>query len=146
MPVQDNLRQFLNELRDDSGAAHQQSRKFMRRVVGTLFTKLVSPTPVKTGHARGNWIVGVRNPSEDEIPSSQSTELSESQVINNGLSRIDRALKPGVRQSPKTRLPTIFISNNVSYLDLLDQGSSTQAPDGWIENAFSEIEAEFGEV
>lgn len=92
------------------------------------FTTLVITTPVDTGEARSNWLVGIDNiPGGKVSPHSPGKGLgvgetaNASSTIKIGIDRINR-FKPEHR--------SIFIVNNTPYIDKLDNGSSAQAPNG----------------
>lgn len=92
---------------------------------------LVYDTPVDTSTALSNWQVNLTSPAADEISAyalgqrgstqgpSASRALAEAQV------ELQRK-KPG---------QPIFLSNLVDYIKKLNEGSSAQAPAGFIEAA-----------
>lgn len=73
---------------------------------------LIEACPVKTGHARANFV-----PSVGEAATSEDDGAAQAAGIAAVLS-----YKLG---------PPLFVSNNVPYIDHLIGGSSTQAPPGW---------------
>lgn len=83
---------------------------------------VVVATPVDTGRARGNWVVGIGSPvrstTEDTDPSGQETINRNNQAISGAL---------GGRE--------IYISNNLPYISALNNGTSAQAPAGFVEQA-----------
>ena len=87
-------------------------------------------TPVDTGRARGNWQAAVGAPVDVEIdrldPSGGETIAAASRALI-GLG----AFK------------TIFITNNVPYIQALENGNSKQAPAGMVAIALSEVEGIF---
>jgi hypothetical protein len=79
-------------------------------------SELVNTTPVDTGRARSNWLPSLNRPDGRQV---------------------------GVGQKPDTRnaiaryklSDTIFITNNLPYITKLNEGSSQQAPAGFVDAA-----------
>jgi hypothetical protein len=93
---------------------------WQQRIYGELFKKLVIRTPVLTGNTRANWQV---------TRTKFSTRLFGVKVDSTG----DETIQRGLDQIE--RIPAYanaYIINNVPWLELLEGGSSTQAPHGWI--------------
>ena len=83
---------------------------------------VVLATPVDTGRARANWQAQIGSPARDVLD-------GEDKGGNATLARnanIIRARRGG---------GTIYISNNVAYIGVLNEGSSSQAPAGFVEMA-----------
>jgi hypothetical protein len=83
---------------------------------------LIDMTPEDTGHAKSNWIPSVGT-ADRSVHGSQEAVSTSSQTT--GLGEL-KTLKLG---------QPIFISNNVDYLEDLNDGSSRQAPAGFVEIA-----------
>lgn len=114
-------------------------KEWMRReieVIIFLFERIRYWTPVaeddsewpgfKGGHARANWRVTI-NTIPDNIVGKRGTPaklLSESTIRQN-LSRIGQGTA-----SKQGRADTIWIFNNVHYVQYLENGHSKQAPAG----------------
>lgn len=98
-------------------------------IARTLVNQLVWATPVDTSRALSNWRAelgtSVSNWIEAHYPGEQgSTQAASAQAaINEAESVIARA-KPG---------ETISIFNAVPYIRYLNEGSSSQAPAGFVE-------------
>lgn len=87
-----------------------------------VLTSVVPRTPVDTGRARSNWLVGINAPRRDAQP---ALDQSGQGAIAEG-----RALIAAVRAG------TIgFVSNNLPYINSLNRGSSPQAPAGFVQHA-----------
>lgn len=81
-------------------------------------------TPVDTGWARANWLVNVGTPflaPLGEYVAGKKTTVP----AGTGLANI-ATYKLG---------PKVFISNNVPYITRLNEGSSDQAPKGFVQAA-----------
>jgi hypothetical protein len=75
-----------------------------------LFGEIVKLTPVDTGRARSNWHITADNP---EYSTSSSTQPAQ----------------PDYNLDVRG-FPTVYISNGLHYIGLLEEGKSKQAPDG----------------
>jgi hypothetical protein len=80
---------------------------------------LVEATPVDTGHARINWTPTVAAPARGEIEGADPSS----------------AVDPVVALGPASPGDIMFITNNVPYIRRLNEGSSPQAPAGFVEKA-----------
>ena len=87
---------------------------------------LVLGTPVDTGRAKGNWFVQLENPlREISQDRRQSTALIEGNLV--------------IASARNRRLPTIIISNNLPYIERLNQGHSQQAPALFVERIIQRV-------
>ena len=87
-----------------------------------LDSQLVQRTPVDTGRARSNWLVSLTTRITETVP-----ETTASQAIN--------AASSVISKFNVILNKTIFISNNLPYIRRLNEGSSTQAPAGFVDDA-----------
>lgn len=95
--------------------------------------EITEDTPVDTGWARANWIPQVARPDLQERGSTGSTAQAERQV-QQGLTSVFRYNNLDKK---------LFITNNVPYIERLNEGSSTQAPAAFVQMAIARvIEAE----
>lgn len=82
---------------------------------------VTNATPVDTGHAASNWVLSVGAPFTG-IDGSREAVRTDAQDA--GIARIE--------QYDVGRDGTIFLRNNVLYLQYLDRGWSQQAPPGFV--------------
>lgn len=75
-----------------------------------IHSNLIMTTPVDTGFARSNWVISVGTPIQ-ELPGNNQIVLQE--------------------KSMEVTDP-IYISNNTPYIGYLNEGSSRQAPAGFV--------------
>lgn len=99
------------------------------QVAETVFSYLLSETPVDTGKAISNWRVSLNAPNHDLLPAYYPGQKGSTQSINQqaALEEAQRVLstkKPG---------DAIYISNPLPYIQSLNDGSSTQNPGGFVE-------------
>ncbi len=83
---------------------------------------VILETPVKTGHARANWQVGLVAPITEEIDAEDKTGAAT-------IARNNTLIKA------REKRVDIILSNNVPYINKLNEGSSSQAPAGFIQIA-----------
>jgi len=84
---------------------------------------LISSTPVKTGKARANWNASFDSPDsqvKEKFDKTGSATVAENSAI--------------IASNTK-EFRDIYISNNVPYIEPLNNGSSAQAPAGFVEKA-----------
>jgi len=121
----------------------EKANALMRRVALAVDQSVVISTPVDTGRARSNWIVSIGSDNTAVIDAYvQGSALG---VGEGGNAR--EALAQG-RTALLTRRSgqTIFLSNNVPYIQRLNDGHSAQAPINFIETAIMEGVRAIGEV
>lgn len=105
------------------------AQRNFRRTVLVIDQALVTSTPVDTGRARSNWIVGA-GPSTKAIDAYAPGESGNTRAANTRA-----ALAQAKAFLDSTELQVIYISNNLNYIVYLNEGSSAQAPAGFIEAA-----------
>lgn len=86
---------------------------------------IIFETPVDTGHAKANWQVGIGSPITKEIDEEDPS----------GTATIERNANI-IRQTPPGK--DIILSNNVPYIHELNEGSSSQAPEQFVQIAVAE--------
>lgn len=92
-----------------------------------IFRNLVIATPVDEGRARGNWQMSSSGFKEGEV---DNVDKSGGSTINEGTKQANRATND--------KYPTLYISNNVKYIERLNQGWSQQAPKKFVEKAIKQ--------
>lgn len=99
-----------------------------KQVAILLLTGFTLKTPVKTGRARGGWIVSVGTFSDSER--NRQDKIGRS-TISDGVSTIKTA-KP---------FSNILINNNVNYIMFLNDGTLRTAAHKMIELTIEEVKA-----
>lgn len=103
----------------------------VRRLAVNTTANLIETTPVDTGWARSNWIpsVGVSfdgNMFETSRDFRRALTGGAISLQQRGTAQVSRyALNQGL----------VYISNNVPYIRRLNEGSSSQAPAGFVQGA-----------
>lgn len=116
-------RQFLAGIQNVSRDAAQAAGK-----------AAVEGTPVDTGLARSNWRASISSPAEGTIPAyAPGSRLGIGEVGNavgaEGQQRLVTESWPANRGVP------LFITNNVSYIETLNFGGPSSAPNNMLAKA-----------
>lgn len=125
----------LNQLADrlDAYAAGMDKRASDRtkQCAEAILADLVRSTPADTSQAISNWQIGVGSKPSDKVAPYFKGEKG-STALQSGTA----ALAAG-REVLRTKRPgqTMFISNVLPYIHRLNEGSSKQAPAGFVERA-----------
>jgi hypothetical protein len=98
-----------------------------------VFRNLLILTPVLTGHARYNWQPSIGNPVTEEQDGIAGVESTGAALTGEELGDIE-AMKKLFLTSPAWGM---FITNNVPYIQILDNGNSAKAPTGMTEPAIA---------
>lgn len=93
-----------------------------------LVRALRDATPVDTGHAASNWIGQIGSPFAGVAGSKQAVNFGPQNASLRTLNARNRIIRE------------VFVSNNVEYVDVLNTGTSTQAPSGFIQAAISRVQ------
>jgi hypothetical protein len=100
----------------------------VKRVSFDVYNKAKQNTPVDTGRARGSWNISEEYADLSSLPQGQYPSGTSNAVGN---------------ISGKEE---VHVSNNVEYIDVLDQGSSRQAPQGIVDITVAQVEAELAVI
>lgn len=112
-----------------AGSIHRATRKLALEAL----RRVVLKTPVDTGRARGNWQTTIDRPATG---TQETTDPSGGQTISEGSNVIG--------QAPIFR--PIVLTNNLPYIERLEDGSSQQAPNGMLSVTVAELESQFREI
>ena len=124
-----NLGQFAKRIRDIGTQVPRRANAAVRKAAIAIDHALVLTTPVDTGRARSNWLASQGSPTGSEVmPTSAQAAIAAAEAA------IGTSPPVGAGGPAEGDL-TIFITNNVDYIEFLNQGSSAQAPAGFVEAA-----------
>lgn len=98
----------------------------IKDLASNALADLIYYTPVDTGYARSGWIVTFDTPSSETLPEDSSDKK--------GAATFSKGLKV-IEGMPK--YPSIFMSNNTEYIEILNAGR-------WAGEAIGEGEFAFG--
>jgi len=96
----------------------------MKQIATGIDQTVVMATPVDTGRARANWTVTLNTRTKT---SHERTDFE--QVLVESKAVIDQY---------GSHTNAIYITNNLAYIGKLNEGSSAQAPAGFVEIALHE--------
>lgn len=98
------------------------TEKGMRKAALAIDSALVTSTPVDTGRARSNWLLNFDSPASGTVP---PTDGSSALARNQGK----------VATFSLDKNVAIHLTNNLPYISKLNEGSSEQAPAGFVQGA-----------
>ncbi|MBT9158788.1 MAG: hypothetical protein DDT26_00035 [Dehalococcoidia bacterium] len=90
--------------------------QLVRKVILAIDRAVVLATPVDTGRARANWQPSIGQPAEGTLPEPASPSAGRDQ---SDVRAVIAGYRPGL---------TVHITNNLPYIERLNNGSSSQAP------------------
>jgi len=117
-----DLKSFRRRIAKHAKNVETNSNKNIIRMAVLIDQVVTVGTPVDTGHARANWqaTIGAETTEVlDEEDPSGATAMANARAVLEG------------RQTEQT----IHITNNVKYVPRLNEGSSAQAPAGFVQTA-----------
>ena len=127
MALVDNLAQFNKSVSAFEKTIPPQKVVLMqKKMVLEGLKRLVEKTPVKTGRAKGNWQTAIGTAKEGQL---DTTDKGGDATINAGLAALT-GLEP---------FSVVWISNNLDYIEVLEEGSSIQAPEGMMALTVAEL-------
>lgn len=123
-----DLSKRMNKLADGVGTIASDAAV---KVAEAIINDLAHVTPVDTSQAISNWQVGIADRPETPIGPHYPGERGSTYSASASETVADAEAKF------KTKKPgqTIYISNVLRYIGRLNEGSSTQAPAGFVERA-----------
>ena len=123
-----NLDEFTKEI-DLSSVKLEEDLwlPFYKSLSLQLLRLIVMGTPVDTGRARGNWQLAINSPQGG---TTERTDKAGDAVLADA-----NAALVAVKD-----FEAIWLSNNLPYILRLEEGSSSQAPEGFVAKAIDAIE------
>jgi len=126
-----NARAFALQIDKDLERAEDELREVVMALAFQGLTRIVQRTPVDTGRARGNWTVSV---GSQDFTITEAVDIGGSVAIAEGQEAI-------AAYEAQEGWPSIYIQNNLPYIERLEDGSSSQAPSGMAALTFAELQA-----
>lgn len=113
------LSTFQSSLNNFGKDVYEEHGRVLKRMSRSIVTDVIMNTPVDSGRARGNWQLGVNS-----VPEGETGRLDKdgNVTLNECLSNLSKS-----RAGDK-----ITITNNVPYIEALENGHSNQAPAGMV--------------
>lgn len=108
------------------------TEKHVKIITLDAVANLVEDTPRKTGWARANWIPSIGQPTA--VDGSPPTEDAAKSAVRQRDAARESAIA-NIVSAYKLPMGRVFISNNVPYINRLNDGHSKQAPAGFVQAA-----------
>lgn len=121
-----DLAKKMNRAADRS---EQVASELSKKFVFEIAFRLVYDTPVDTSTALSNWQVFLNNPAPDEIGAYSLGQRGSTA----GASASAALREAQAELAHKRPGQVVYLSNVVDYIRRLNEGSSAQAPPGFIE-------------
>lgn len=141
MATSRSFKQFSRRMNIRADEVVKGVERKIRRAAIKVDQAVVLGTPFDTGRAKSNWIVGIGVPRFEinEPLATNNQAQTEQQAIANATAQIGQ-FKLGDRK--------IFLTNSLPYIEELENGSSAQAPQGFVQQAIKEGQQafQFGKV
>jgi HK97 gp10 family phage protein len=102
----------------------ENADKLVKKVAMAIDQAVVMATPVDTGRARANWIASL------DVASSTVT-----QNTDKGGAQAIAAARATINGYDGDTNAEVHITNNLEYIGFLNDGSSAQAPSGFVRTA-----------
>lgn len=112
--------EFTIDLKRFGKLTRDKATIVFKKVALDLDSRIVFSTPVDLGRARGNWFPSINLPSNN---------VSLNTFDKNGGATVAKIA--GTVSGAKLG-DTLWLSNNLDYIGKLENGSSTQAPQGMV--------------
>lgn len=125
------LLDLAKELEAKTKDVSSEASNLAMKVATTIISDLAYSTPVDESTAISNWVVALGSPSRAEIPAHYRGSHGSTYSSSAGQT-IEEAKKVLASKRPGE---AIYISNNTQYIRYLNDGSSAQAPAGFVERA-----------
>ncbi len=126
-----DFRSFSRNLRGKAGRLQRNADRTMKETITEIFTTVVKATPADEGTAKSNWQIGIGGKRDGTIPAYVPGKRG-STARSNENAAIDKAAQVIAQYKPGNN---VHLSNNLPYIGLLNSGSSSQAPAGFVEQA-----------
>lgn len=115
-----DLKAFQRRIKKVAKGVETNSNKNIIKLAVIIDQVVTIGTPVDTGHARANWQATVGEETEEELDAEDKS----------GQATITKARAVLEARQPEQ---VIHLTNNVKYVPRLNEGSSAQAPAGFVQ-------------
>jgi uncharacterized protein CbrC (UPF0167 family) len=117
---------FTGDLSKFTDAVEKNHNTVVKKVSFDMASKIIKRTPVDTGRAKANWHVELNN---QRMFTTDDTDTRGASTIAEAASEINK-VKIG---------DSVYITNNLPYIEELENGSSQQAPAGMVKVTAAEF-------
>lgn len=119
---------FQSQIKKFNDKTKLKAVRIFRGTALSIFGRVIIRTPVLSGRARGNW--------QTQLNRAPNSVLDVKD--KNGAAAITQA---GKAVSRAKLGDTLFLINNLPYIEPLENGSSEQAPTGMVKVSIAEFQA-----
>ena len=112
------------------GALEDFTEDLIKKIALDVTANLIETTPIDTGWARSNWVPQIGAPFLDPVGSPAAIDPSQQEQGQAAI--LGYEIEVGA----------VFITNNVPYIVRLNEGSSAQAPSGFVQLAIEKAVTE----
>lgn len=127
-----NLNEFELDLKAFGKSIETDLSIVLKKTALDLFKKIVKKTPRETGRAQASWIMSQQIPNTSYV--APKLEKGKKYSISEALSN--------AKLGDVYPYSIIFITNNLEYIEALELGHSSQAPQGMVRMSLIELENE----
>lgn len=120
-----SLSQFSSRMARIASNVAEHADQAVRKAALACDQAVVTSTPVDTGRARANWIPALDVASSDVLDAPESPGVAAQQAID--------AAQSVAAGYDGDRHASIHITNNLPYIERLNDGWSAQAPAGFVQ-------------
>ncbi len=131
MSKKGSLERFKREVNEFSrNLTDREFVLFHKKIVLEALSRIVQKTPVDTGRARGNWQINIGAPSRSKLDAADTSRApGDTSTTADQISKLSGLLPFAV----------VYISNNVEYIEYLEDGTSKQSPRGMVMVTIEEL-------
>jgi hypothetical protein len=128
MAIKSNLKEVTAKMNADMGL-------LVKKMMGSIQVELELSTPVDTGWAEANWVPSMGAPIVRSLPefAIHEREAKAAQVPAAEAEQV--SLKSSFMAKNPPKPIDMYITNNVSYIIDLNEGTSPKAPPGFVQVA-----------
>jgi hypothetical protein len=124
---------FSSDIGRWSDKTLEKAEKVQKGAALSVFSEIVRKTPVDQGRARANWQVDLNDVDRGIVEANDPTG--------------SKTIAEGSKTIGESELgDTIAISNNLPYIEPLENGSSTQAPNGMVKTTVKRFKRIVGQM
>lgn len=120
-----DLKTFSRRIKTRANKINKNSDTLVRKVLLAVDQAVVLATPVDTGRARANWQPTLDAPASGTLPEPKSAGAGMRQALD----------AAGAVAANYKKGQVVHITNNLQYIEYLNQGSSSQAPANYVGTA-----------
>jgi len=128
--VNNSPKKFRGDLRKFADKLGIRFEDVVTKIALDMYANIIKRTPVDTGRARASWNLGIG--SIDASVAPEGAIKSEAEKLLNATTRL--------AQADLTTVERIYITNNLPYIEALENGHSKQAPSGMLAITVAEFQ------